>query len=279
MLSLSTLAIVKSMENGTRMSGNSIDKVKVQIPGTMYYLELAEDKGRWVLSLLLRNDVERKTVVPVLSKNGINKAAREVLNDSRLEVEKYPLGKVCDQLFEAAGASLPVISAAVEAELPTNEEMDELKQKIDLIETNLENTMEELKENIVSVTESLSALETERVARLETELQKRAEDKSEEEMLDRLQERINQLEESIASSQGDERVPSILTAIEAIESKIGQLEGNVATQQPSESETSTMRMELARVAKTFDVINERLTKLENRLNALSSTSTDSPIEQ
>ena len=38
------------------MSQN-INKVNVQIPGTTYNLQLAEDRGRWVLSLLLRGNV------------------------------------------------------------------------------------------------------------------------------------------------------------------------------------------------------------------------------
>lgn len=272
------------------MSKN-IDTVKVQIPGTTYYLELADDRGRWVLSLKLRTEVEKSVVVPVLSKNGVDKAAKEVLNDSRLELDKYPLGKVCDQLYEAARANFPEVQApAKKPEAIASPEFDEIKQKVDLIETTLENVVEELKENIENITESLTALETDRVARLEKELTQRAEDKDLEDRFENLQNRLNKLEESIASSVGDERVPSILTAIEALESKVSQLEGTALTQEGEEgekeekevgkTELTTIKEEIANISKTFDMVNERLTNIEDRLEKIEEQEPEeAPIEQ
>ncbi|MBD3192669.1 MAG: hypothetical protein GF308_18655 [Candidatus Heimdallarchaeota archaeon] len=269
------------------MSKN-IDTVKVQIPGTMYYLELADDRGRWVLSLKLRSEVEKSVVVPVLSKNGVDKATKEVLNDSRLELDKYPLGKVCDQLYEAARANFPEVQTSdKKPEAIASPEFDEIKQKVDIIETTLENVVEELKENIENITESLTALETDRVARLENELTKRAEEKDFEERFESLLNRLNKLEEAIASSDGDERVPSILTAIEALESKISQLEGTALTREEKEegeekesgdTDLPTIKGEVAKISKAFDMINERLTNLENRLNKLEEDE-EAPIEQ
>ena len=264
----------------------SIDSVKVQIPGTMYYLQLAEDRGRWVLSLLLRGDVENEVIVPVFSKNGINKSANELLNNSRLVIDKYPLKNVCDQLFAAAETNLPTAAAPhhVEEVVQTGE-LDEIKQKIDLIENTLENVSEELKENVDEVNARISSLENDRVARIEAELSRDG-DRSNEELFTKIFERLDRLEEDHAETAGDERVPSILTAIEALESKVSQLEGSTFTGQstsptsaPTEApmeydiDISSLKDELGRLSKAFDFINQRLTAIEAKLKAIAPPTT------
>ena len=253
----------------------SINKVKVQIPGTMYYLQLAEDRGRWVLSLLLRNDVENEVIVPVFSKNGIQKGANELLNNSRLTIDPYPLQNVCNQLFSNAEQSLPQITpTAHEEEVMASDDLDEMKQKLDLLETTLNNVSEELKESIDNVTASLTALETERVSRLEAEIANN-ENKGDEEMYTSLVERLDNIEESLAEAKGDDRVPSILTAIEALESKVSQLEGATVTgtapaAQPAVSgDVGGLKDDIGRLSLAFDKITQRLTNLEMRVNAIS----------
>lgn len=260
----------------------SIDNVRVQIPGTMYYLQLAEDRGRWVLSLLLRGDVESEVIVPVFSKNGINKSANELLNNSRLVIDKYPLRNVCDQLFSAAETNLPTSSAPLSIEERADiEDLEELKQKIDLLENTLENESEELKENINSITERLSSLENDRVARIETELHK-DEAKSDEEIYTKIFERLDKLEEDHAETKGDDRVPSILTAIDALESKVSQLEGATITGTNSNHTEQTfefdfdvvsLKEELGKLSKAFDLINQRLTEIELKLKAVAPPTT------
>ncbi|NHJ04297.1 MAG: hypothetical protein EAX90_05705 [Candidatus Heimdallarchaeota archaeon] len=261
----------------------SIDNVRVQIPGTMYYLQLAEDRGRWVLSLLLRGDVESEVIVPVFSKNGINKSANELLNNSRLVIDKYPLRNVCDQLFSAAETNLPTSAAPQSIEEKAGfVDLEELKQKIDLLENTLENESEELKENISSITDRLSSLENDRVARIETELHK-DEAKSDEEIYTKIFERLDKLEEDHAEAKGDERVPSILTAIDALESKISQMEGatvtgannsNHAEQQfEFDFDVVSLKEELGKLSKAFDFINQRLTDIELKLKAVAPPTT------
>ncbi|HUU77168.1 MAG TPA: hypothetical protein VMX55_02405 [candidate division Zixibacteria bacterium] len=259
----------------------SIDNVRVQIPGTMYYLQLAEDRGRWVLSLLLRGDVESEVIVPVFSKNGINKSANELLNNSRLVIDKYPLRNVCDQLFSAAETNLPTSAPQPNEERADIVDLEELKQKIDLLENTLENESEELKENISSITERLSSLENDRVARIETELHK-DEAKSDEEIYTKIFERLDKLEEDHAETKGDERVPSILTAIDALESKVSQLEGATVTgansnhlEQPIEFDFDvvSLKEELGKLSKAFDLINQRLTDIELKLKAVAPPTT------
>ena len=262
----------------------SIDSVKVQIPGTMYYLQLAEDRGRWVLSLLLRGDVEKEVIVPVFSKNGINKSANELLNNTRLVIDKYPLRNVCDQLFNMAETSLPIQQQPIQAEeVMDSSELDELKQKLDLIENTLENVVEELKEEISSINNSLKSLETDRVARLEAELSK-DDDKKDEEFITKLAGRLDQIEESIAQGSGDERVPSILTAIEALESKISQLEGNSFTGgsgvvapavEVGTDDISNLKGQFGKLSQAFDMINQRLTNIEFKLKEIAPSA---PIE-
>jgi len=253
------------------MSQPNIDKVDVQIPGTMYHLQLTADRGRWILALLLRSDVENEVTVPVFSKNGIVKAANELLNNSRLVIDKYPLKNVCDQLFAEAERSLPITTPAPE-EIVDSMGLDEIKQKIDLLENTLENVNEELKEMIGGITERLDALENERVARLETELSKEG-DKRDEEMFTSLASRLDTLEESHVATSGDDRVPSILTAIEALESKVSQLEGKAVTTDNGSLEIpitpapdfSGYKDDLGRISKALDMISQRLTNLENQL--------------
>lgn len=262
----------------------SIDKVKIQIPGTMYYLELASDRGRWVLSLLLRGGVENEAIVPVFSKNGINKAANELLNNSRLVIDKYPLRNVCDQLFAQAETNLPTSVPQPSEDVMDPFELDEMKQKIDLIETTLENVVEELKESVNDVNNSLRALETDRVARLETELAKN-EAKVDQEMYTRLIDRLDRIEESIAETPQDDRVPSLLTAVDALESKVNQLEGTVFTnsnsvpiskvQETGVESAGNLKDELGRLAKAFDLINQRLTSIEIKIKAIAP---DAPVE-
>ena len=264
----------------------SIDSVNVQIPGTMYYLQLAEDRGRWVLSLLLRGDVENEVIVPVFSKNGINKSANELLNNSRLVIDKYPLKNVCDQLFAAAETNLPTAAPQPVEEAVQTGELEEIKQKIDLIENTLENVSEELKENIDEVNARISSLENDRVARIEAELS-RNEDKSDEEMFTKILERLDNLEEDHAEAKGDERVPSILTAIEALESKVSQLEGSTFTGHSATPTTApieetpmeldfdvgNLKDELGRLSRAFDLINQRLTAIEAKLKTIAPPTT------
>ncbi len=255
------------------MSHANINKVDVQIPGTMYHLQLTADRGRWILALLLRGDVENEVVVPVFSKTGIVKAANELLNNSRLMIDKYPLKNVCDQLFAEAERSLPTSTPVhpVEEEAEAKE-FEEIKQKIDLLETTLENVSEELKEMINNITERLNSLENERIVRLETELSKSG-DRADEEMISELAGRLDELEETQIEARGDDRVPSILTAIEALESKIKQLEGRAITnlgegfEEPTapEIDVSGYKEDLGRVSRALDVISQRLTALENQL--------------
>ncbi|MEA2069922.1 MAG: hypothetical protein U9O98_01380 [Asgard group archaeon] len=249
------------------MSQN-IDKVKVQIPGTMYQLQLTADRGRWILALLLRGSVEKEVVVPVFSENGIQKAANEILNDSRLVIDKYPLRNVCEQLYNAAETSLPMSKTEEEEKEVTHpNQLAEFEQKLDYLENTLENLSEELKENMDDFTERIKNLETERVARLENELEQRKDD-IEESMLSDLSDRISQLEELTVSSKGDERVPSILTALEALESKISQIEGQAVTQQTESEESPSsiqgLKAEIGKIAQAFDSINQRLTNLEKK---------------
>ena len=138
---------------------------------------------------------------------------------------------------------------------------------------------EELKENIDSITESLKSLENERVARLEAEIAK-DEHKGSEEMFSNVLDRINKIEEDLAGSKGDDRVPSILTAIEALESKISQLEAgqftNSGEESASEAEVEgigTVKDDLNKFSMMFDKINIRLTEIEKRLNAISPPAT------
>jgi len=242
------------------MSQN-IDKVKVQIPGTMYYLQLTADRGRWLLALLLRNDIENELIVPVFSKNGILKVATELLNNTRIQLDKYPLMNVCDQLFNEAERSLPV-SQAPPVEEVTTTELEDMKQKIDLLETTLNNVNEELKESITSIIERLDALENERVARIEAEISSNKE-KGQEEILSNIASRMDKIEESIVQSKGDERVPSILTAIEALESKVTQLEGKtITTSGTSDSGLDELKAELGRINATVESLLQRIAKLE-----------------
>ena len=253
------------------MSQPNIDKVDVQIPGTMYHLQLTADRGRWILALLLRGDVENEVTVPVFSKSGIVKAANELLNNSRLVIDKYPLKNVCDQLFAEAERSLPITIPAPE-DVVDSVDLEEMKQKIDLLENTLENVSEELKEMINGITERLDALENDRVARLEGELSKQG-DKRDEEMFTSLASRLDILEESQVAASGDDRVPSILTAIEAIESKVSQLEGKAVTSGDGTlgvpvapaADTSGYRDDLGRLSRALDLISQRLTNLENQL--------------
>jgi hypothetical protein len=256
----------------------SIDKVKVQIPGTMYHLQLAEDRGRWILGLLLKGVVEKEVIVPVLSKNGIVKAANEILNDSRLVIDKYPLRIVCDKLYSAAETSLPTSQTLPEEEIIDTTEIDGLKQKIDLLENTLENTTEELKHTLDDFVERLDSLENDRVARLESEITK-DDDKNEEEILTNLSDRISNLEESIVESKGDERIPSILSALDAIESKIKEIEGKQVVHEAAAAPAPAtegvgsiggLKEELARITQAFDKINQRLTDIESKLRGSES---------
>lgn len=262
----------------------SIDKVKIQIPGTMYYLQLAEDRGRWVLSLLLRGDVENEVIVPVFSKNGINKAANELLNNSRLVIDKYPLRNVCDQLFAQAETNLPTSAPQPVEDIIDSSELEEIKQKIDLIENTLENVLEELKESVNDVNNSLKSLETERVARLETELAKNKV-KGDGEMFTSLRDRLDKIEESMAKTHYDDRVPSLMTAVDALESKVSQLEGKAITgsisvpisqvQETGVESAGSLKDELGRLSRAFDLINQRLTTIEIKIK---TTEPAAPIE-
>jgi tetrahydromethanopterin S-methyltransferase subunit G len=251
------------------MSQPNIDKV--QIPGTMYHLQLTADRGRWILALLLRGGVENEAVVPVFSKNSIIKAANELLNNSRLVIDKYPLKNVCDQLFAEAEHSLPITTPAPE-EIVDTIELDGMKQKIDLLENTVENVNEELKEMINGITERLDSLENDRVARLEAELSRQG-DKRDEDMFTSLASRLDTLEESHVATSGDDRVPSILTAIEAIESKVSQLEGRAITTEGGSLEVpvapsadiSGYKDDFGRLSRALDLISQRLTNLENQL--------------
>jgi tetrahydromethanopterin S-methyltransferase subunit G len=245
----------------------SIDHVKMQIPGTMYYLQLTADRGRWVLALLLRNDVENEVVVPVFSKSGIVKAANELLNNSRLVIDKYPLKNVCDQLYDEAERSLPITHTPPPEEIVDTTELAEMKQKIDLLETTIDNISEELKESLNEFSDRLDSLENERVARLEAELSNN-EAKGEVELISSVASRLDKIEESIAETKGDDRVPSILTAIEALESKLSQLEGKSVTAdssfEPKGQDVSGLKGDIGRLAHAFDLINQRLTEVEKR---------------
>ncbi len=262
----------------------SIDKVKIQIPGTMYYLQLAEDRGRWVLSLLLRGDVENEVIVPVFSKNGINKAANELLNNSRLVIDKYPLRNVCDQLFAQAETNLPTSAPQPVEDLVDSSELEEIKQKIDLIENTIENMVEEMKESVEDVNNSLKSLETERVARLETEFAKN-ETKGDAEMYTSLIDRLDKIEESVAQTPHDDRVPSLLTAVDALETKINQLEGTTITgsnpasidvvQETGVESAGSLKDELGRLTKAFDLINQRLTTIEIKIKTMEPAA---PVE-
>ncbi len=261
---------------------HSIDKVNIQIPGTMYHLQLAADRGRWILSLLLRGAAENEVIVPVFSKNGINKAANELLNDSRLVIDKYPLKNVCDQLFAEAERSLP-ITTPVPEEVVESEDLAEIKQKIDLLENTIENVNEELKESINGISQRLDSLENERVARLESEIFK-DDDKGEEELISNINDRLDKIEEYLAASKGDDRVPSILTAIEALESKISQLEGKNITTGATEGggeivedtvDMSGIKEELSKLSRAFDLINQRLTDCESKIS--KTTEIEPPV--
>jgi len=257
------------------MSQN-INKVNVQIPGTTYNLQLAEDRGRWVLSLLLRGDVENEVVIPVFSKNGIQKGANELLNNSRLVIDPYPLQNVCSKLFNEAESSLPTPAVGKEEKAPSADSHG-VKQKLDYLETTLNNITEELKESIDNVTASLTALETERVSRLEAEIANGG-GKGDEEMYANLVGRIDKIEESLAETKGDDRVPSILTAIEALETKVSQIEGAAVTGASpavavaaigTTDNVSGLKDDIGRLSAAFDKITQRLTDLELKLNAIS----------
>lgn len=257
------------------MMSKNIDKVKVQIPGTMYYLQLAEDRGRWILSLELRGDIESEVTVPVFSKNGINKAANEILNNSRLVIDKYPLRNVCDQLYAQAESSLPThpLPAQVEEHHKEDEEMDEFKQKIDLLENTIDNVEEELKENLETLNERITALENERVSRLETELDK-DEPKNFQNMFTQIFDRLDKIEETIAQTKGDSRVPSLITAIEALESKIKHIEGNAITNGSAQMQSDdfidieSLKVDIGKLSRAFDSVNHRLTEIENKIRTL-----------
>lgn len=263
------------------MSQN-IDKVQVQIPGTMYYLQLTADRGRWILALLLRGDVENEVIVPVFSKNGIVKAANELLNNTRIQMEKYPLMNVCEQLFTEAERSLPVAQTPVVEEAIDDPEIDEMKQKIDLLETTLNNVDEELKESMKDINDRLDALENERVARIEKELAK-DEYRGNEELYNDLTARLDKIEETIAETKGDDRVPSLITAIEALETKLSQLEGKTVTgsaaAEISSAEGSAdiagLKDNIGRLTQAFDLINQRLSNLEDKI---AKTETTTPPE-
>ena len=255
----------------------SINKVMVQIPGTMYYLQIAEDRGRWVLSLLLRGAVENEVIVSVFSKNGIQKGANELLNNSRLTIDPYPLQNVCNQLFNSAESSLPT-PTAVQEEVIDSDEIAEIKQKLDFLETTLENVTEELKESINNVTASLTALETDRVSRLEAEIANGG-SKGSEEIYTSLIDRLDKIEESLAETKGDDRVPSLITAIEALETKVSQLEGATVTgtiTEPMSTGTENvggLKDDIGRLSLAFDNITQRLIKLEMKLNTISPPAT------
>ncbi len=255
----------------------SINKVKVQIPGTMYYLQIAEDRGRWVLSLLLRGAVENEVIVSVFSKNGIQKGANELLNNSRLTIDPYPLQNVCNQLFNSAESSLPT-PTAVQEEVIDSDEIAEIKQKLDYLETTLENVTEELKESVNNVTASLTALETDRVSRLEAEIANGG-FKGSEGIYTSLIDRLDKIEESLAETKGDDRVPSLLTAIDALEIKVSQLEGATVTgsiTEPMSTGTENvggLKDDIGRLSLAFDSITQRLTKLEMKLNTISPPTT------
>ncbi|MBN1329490.1 MAG: hypothetical protein JXA54_08450 [Candidatus Heimdallarchaeota archaeon] len=253
---------------------HSINNVNVQIPGTMYYLQLTADRGRWILALLLRGDVENETIVPVFSKNGIIKAANELLNNSRLVIDKYPLKNVCDQLFAEAERSLPVSQSTIQpVEQVETVDISEFKQKIDLLENTLENVSEELKESINLISDRLDALENDRVSRLEADIHK-DETKSNENLITDLVGRLDKIEEHQAQTKGDDRVPSILTAIEALESKLKQLEGKTLTSgnEPvkSNGDVGGLKDDIGKLAYAFDLINQRLTTLENRFKPVEA---------
>ncbi|NHK32238.1 MAG: hypothetical protein FK730_12855 [Asgard group archaeon] len=247
---------------------HNIDHVKMQIPGTMYYLQLTADRGRWVLALLLRNDVENEAVVPVFSKSGIVKAANELLNNSRLVIDKYPLKNVCDQLYDEAERSLPTTQAPPPEEVIDTTELVEMKLKIDLLENTIDNITEELKESLNEFSDRLDSLENERVARLEAELSSN-EAKGDEELISSVASRLDKIEESIAETKGDDRVPSILTAIEALEAKLSQLEGKSVTSdssfEPVGQDVSGLKADIGRLAQAFDLISQRLTEVEKKL--------------
>ncbi|NHJ49191.1 MAG: hypothetical protein FK733_15490 [Asgard group archaeon] len=249
------------------MSEN-IDHVKIQIPGTMYYLKLTADRGRWILSLLLRNDVENEVVVPVFSKSGIVKAANELLNNSRLVIDKYPLKNVCDQLFDEAERSLPTSMTPTEDVMDAGE-MEEISLKLDLLDNTLKNLDEELKESLKDIVDRLDSLENDRVARLEAELSNSVA-KADEEIISNVSSRLDKIEESIAETKGDDRVPSLLTAVEALESKLLMLEGKTVVSEgvveaPVGNDIVSLKNDIARLAQALDIINQRLTVLENQM--------------
>jgi len=265
----------KKFPKEVMIMSQNIDKVNVQIPGTMYYLQLAADRGRWILSLLLRGDVENEAIVPVFSKTGIIKAANELLNNSRLVIDKYPLKNVCDQLFAEAERSLPVSAVPVQIEEHhvESDDLAEFKQKLDLIDNSLNNVIEEHKESIDSLNERLDTLENERVSRLEKEIAKDI-DRGDEEMYTSLVDRIDKIEEALAGQKGDDRVPALLTAIEALETKVKHLEGKSITSselvasEPVTFESESISMlkdDIGRLTRAFDLINQRLTTLEAKL--------------
>jgi hypothetical protein len=84
---------------------------------------------------------------------------------------------------------------------------------------------------------------------------------------------LDVLEESQVAASGDDRVPSILTAIEALESKISQLEGKAVTNQGQDlgepvapaADVSGYKEDLGRLSRALDSISQRLTNLENQL--------------
>ena len=254
---------------------HNIDNVQVQIPGTMYYLQLTADRGRWILALLLRGDVENEVIVPVFSKNGIVKTANELLNNTRIQMEKYPLKNVCDQLFSEAERSLPIAPTKIVEDVLDASEINDIKQKLDLLENTLNNVNEELKENINIITERLDSLENDRVTRLEKEIAK-DDYRGKEEIIENLAGRLDIIEESIAKTKGDDRVPSILTAIEALESKLSQLEGKAVTSTegraplPAEDDVGLIE-DLGKLSQVFDVINRRISDLEVKISSQTTT--------
>ncbi len=123
--------------------------------------------------------------------------------------------------------------------------------------------------NKKEISERIKALENDRVSRLESEVNNR-EVKGQEEIIQSLSDRVEKIEELSAKTTTDERVPSILTAIEALESKVAQIEGKTVTEESTETgliDYSSYKAELGRLAKAFDLINQRLTALELKLKS------------
>jgi chromosome segregation ATPase len=273
----------------------SINKVKVQIPGTTYYLQLAEDRGRWILSLLLRNDVEKEIVVPVFSKNGLNKAANEILTDTRLVIDKFALHNVCEKLYNSAETNLPTSQAEqqIEEEVEPSK-FDKIENKIEELESSINSitdeystSIEEFKENINDFKSSIKELEIERIARLENEFEK-SQDTSTEERLNDLSKRVNDLEETVIQSNRDELVDGLVSSLEAVEAKLKQIEGSMLVK--SDIDNQGDETDLSILTQSLDSIKNKLSQFENKLSSLeqellkikqyeSSKSSSGPIER